>query len=477
MTRKTKTALITVCLLLTVTVVYALAAAGGASDPLASLSYLTGTFTDAVDQRVEEKLDASDQALLNGDAAPSDSGAATWTETRLKAGDALTGSTGTGVLLLAGGMQVTFNSGAVVDVTTGTPVTSGSAITASHRYLVAEETTAVFTVTSKTAVVDYQGPYAFSYSTNTDYNAIAAARKTMHLFQGSFTGYGDGYDLEVAPTRLQALIMFIRVLGEENDALAYTGSTPFTDITPGTQSEKYGGYAYSKGYTNGVDAKHFGPNNTVSAAQFLTFLLRALGYKDGTDFTWDSPWPLTDRLGISNGDYNATTKTFLRADAAALSASTLYAKKKGSDKTLLKDLLDNGAISGSTVVIWDYDAVAFQEDYASFLFYPVSGSPATFTSFKLDIVSVNGLSCQTLQVTTPEAVAAYLASIGHKTGGFGYVEITYDEEAAAKAATEYYTAANGKKYPLIAFTFTYTATEASGKQQKGTFTDYYYFDA
>ena len=188
MTRKTKTALITVCLLLTVTVVYALAAAGGASDPLASLSYLTGTFTDAVDQRVEEKLDASDQALLNGDAAPSDGGAATWMETRLKAGDALTGSTGTGVLLLAGGMQVTFNSGAVVDVTTGTTVTSGSALTASHRYLVAEETTAVFTVTSKTAVVDYQGPYAFSYSTNTDYNAIAAALKTMHLFQGSFTG-------------------------------------------------------------------------------------------------------------------------------------------------------------------------------------------------------------------------------------------------------------------------------------------------
>ena len=121
--------------------------------------------------------------------------------------------------------------------------------------------------------------------------------------------------------------------------------------------------------------------------------------------------------------------------------------------------------------------MAFQEDYASFLFYPVSGSPATFTSFKLDKVTVNGLSCQTLQVTTPEAVAAYLASIGHKAGGFGYVEITYDEEAAAKAATEYYTAANGKKYPLIAFTFTYTATEASGKQQKGTFTDYYYFDA
>ena len=190
MTTKTKTALITVCLLLTVTVVYALAAAGGSSDPLASLSYLNGPFTDAVARQVEEKLDASDQALLGGDADLSGGGAATWAETRLKAGDTLTGSTGTGVLLLAGGMEVTFGSGAVVDVTTGTTVASGSALTANHRYLVAEDTTAVFTITSKTAVVDYQGPYAFSYSTSTDYNAIAAALTTMHLVQGSFTGYG-----------------------------------------------------------------------------------------------------------------------------------------------------------------------------------------------------------------------------------------------------------------------------------------------
>ena len=334
MTRKTKTALITVCLLLTVTVVYALAAAGGASDPLASLSYLTGTFTDAVDQRVEEKLDASDQALLNGDAAPSDGGAATWMETRLKAGDALTGSTGTGVLLLAGGMQVTFNSGAVVDITTGTTVTSGSALTASHRYLVAEETTAVFTVTSKTAVVDYQGPYAFSYSTNTDYNAIAAALKTMHLFQGSFTGYGDGYDLEVAPTRLQALIMFIRVLGEENDALAYTGSTPFTDITPGTQSEKY-------------SATTFRPSQTVTASQYMEFILRALGYSsaDNKDLSGTLTNALTNGV-ITEGELAALQGgTFLRADLAYVSYYALDAAVSGSRQTLGDTLMDKGVFT------------------------------------------------------------------------------------------------------------------------------------
>ena len=244
MTRKTKTVLITVCLLLTVSVVSALAAVGGSSDPLASLSYLTGTFTDAVERQVEEKLDASDETLLRGDTSSSGSAAAvTWAETRLKEGDLLTGPTGTSVLVLAGSVQVSFSSGTVVDVTTGTAVPSGSALTVNHRYLVAEDTSAAFAVTSKTAVVDYQGPYTFRYSNATDYNAIAAALKTMHLFQGSFTGYGDGYDLEVAPTRLQALIMFIRVLGEEDAALAYSGSTPFTDIAAGSQSEKYLGYA------------------------------------------------------------------------------------------------------------------------------------------------------------------------------------------------------------------------------------------
>ena len=107
---------------------------------------------------------------------------------------------------------------------------------------------------------------------------MAGALKTLNLFKGSYTGYGQGYDLEVAPTRLQALIMFIRVLGEEEQALAWTGSQPFTDIAPGTQSEKYVGYAYEKGYTNGYSATTFRPSQAISANQYVEFMLRALGY-------------------------------------------------------------------------------------------------------------------------------------------------------------------------------------------------------
>ena len=341
MSKKPKTALIAACLLLTLCVGYALAAAGGASDPLVSLSYLTGTFTDAVDRQVDAKLDEAQQ---NGGSGAGGTSSAAWSESRLKEGDLLTGSTGTGVLVLAGSAQVSYPAGAVVDVSTGQVIPSGTALATNHRYLVAEDTTAIFSVTSKTAVVDYQGPYAFQYSANTDYNAIAAALKTMHLFQGSFTGYGDGYDLEVAPTRLQALIMFIRVLGEEDEALAYTGTTPFTDIAAGTQGEKYVGYAYSKGYTNGYSATTFRPGQTVTASQYMEFLLRALGYSsaDNKDLSGTLENAFANGV-ITVGELESLQAgTFLRADLAYVSYYALDASIAGGRETLGELLMDKG---------------------------------------------------------------------------------------------------------------------------------------
>lgn len=340
------------CLLIPLALmVSALAAGGDLSDPLASLSYLTGIFTDTVDKRVDEKLNASDQALLSGNLeAVSGSSTATWTETRLKEGDVLTGSTGTSVLVLAGGARVTF-SGAVVDVTTGTAVTSGSALAVNHRYLVAENTTADFTVTSKTAVVDYQGPYAFRYSNATDYNAIAAALKTLNLFKGSFTGYGEGYDLEVAPTRLQALIMFIRVLGEEDAALAYTGPMPFTDVAAGSQSEKYVGYAYSKGYTNGYSATTFRPSQTVTAGQYMEFMLRALGYSSAANTDLSGTLDNAYANGVvTSGELTALQSgTFLRADLVYVSYYALDATMAGTGITLRDTLMNKGTFTSAQV--------------------------------------------------------------------------------------------------------------------------------
>ena len=346
---KKRVFLIAVCLLASVLTVTALAA-GDSGDPLISLSYLTGVFSKTVDQKVEEKLDASDAALLGSDTADSPlSIAKTWSETRLKSQDVLLGTTGTNVMVLAGSAEVSFPSGAVVDVTTGTAVASGTALAVNHRYMVAEDTNALFLVTSKTAVLDYQGSYAFSYSDAVDYNAIASALKAMHLFKGSFTGYGQGYDLEVAPTRLQALIMFIRVLGEEEEALAFTGSHPFTDIAKGTQADKYVGYAYAKGYTNGYSANTFRPSQAIPANQYMEFVLRAMGYSSSANKTVSDALEraLSDGV-ITPGEYAALkSEPFLRADLAYVSYYALDTRMAQETQTLRDVLLDRGVFTAA----------------------------------------------------------------------------------------------------------------------------------
>lgn len=338
---------ITLCLLLCAVLGAAALAAGGTEDPLVSLSYLAGTFSNTVDREIEQRLDASDAALSAGSSGSGAANtAATWQEQRLKRSDCLTGSTGTGVLVLAGSVQVQFSAGAVVDVSAGTTVANGTTLTTGHRYLVAENTSAQFVVTGKTAVVDYQGPYALRASGETDYNAMASALKTLHLFQGSLTGYGQGYDLEAAPTRLQALIMFIRVLGEEEQALAWTGTTPFTDLQPGSQAERYVGYAYSKGYTNGYSATQFKPSGAVNAYQYTEFVLRAMGYSSTSNTNLADTLERAVSCGVLTAGESAMLQRdpFLRAELVYVSYYALDAIT-ASGMTLASQLESKGVFT------------------------------------------------------------------------------------------------------------------------------------
>ena len=79
----------------------------------------------------------------------------------------------------------------------------------------------------------------------------------------------------------------------------------------------------------------------MTATQYLTFVLRALGYTSGVDFEWDKAWELSDKIGFTSGEYNATTNAqFMRGNTAAISYDALSAKLKDSDKTLHETLID-----------------------------------------------------------------------------------------------------------------------------------------
>lgn len=167
------------------------------------------------------------------------------------------------------------------------------------------------------------------------------AAQTLHelgLFKGTGTDAAGKpvFDLNRAPTRAEAVTMLVRLLGKEDEALAGDWNTPFIDVAD--WAKPYVGYAYANGLTAGVSQTRFGSESSVTAAQFLTFVLRALGYESGKDFSWDSAWTLTDTLGMTSGQYNAKTNgSFLRADAALVSCLALGANEKNG-KTLYETI-------------------------------------------------------------------------------------------------------------------------------------------
>lgn len=164
------------------------------------------------------------------------------------------------------------------------------------------------------------------------------AANTLHnlgLFNGTGTN-ADGtpiYDLDRAPSRFEAVTMLVRLLGKEAEAKAGTWDTPFTDVAD--WAKPYVGYAYANGLTAGTSATTFGGSAIVTASQYLTFVLRSLGYESGKDFQWDKAWEFSDKIGMTDGRYNADTKTFMRSDVAIISNNALYMNLANNDKTLL----------------------------------------------------------------------------------------------------------------------------------------------
>lgn len=122
----------------------------------------------------------------------------------------------------------------------------------------------------------------FSYALDTpEYIEEAEVLEQLGLFKGT----GNGFELERQASRTEAIVMLIRLIGKEDEALKHGDLHPFTDVPEWANS--YVAYAFDNNLTNGLDETTFGANDPVSSSQFLTFILRSLGYNDREgDFTW-----------------------------------------------------------------------------------------------------------------------------------------------------------------------------------------------
>lgn len=329
-------------------IVWAVASGGPGTqaDPLISLSYLNGEYKTSLDSSINGKLDARLDAIENSAMAQlASAGSQTFTSQRVKRDDAVNTSLGTSFILLAGGAELRYSSGAVINLATGDIVPSGAALSLNTRYYTAEDTSAVYKITSDTAVIETSGGTAVSKSGATDYNALADALMAMGLFRGS----DNGYELEREATRTEGIIMLIRLLGEESRALSYTGSHPFTDVA--NWASPYVAWAYNQGYTKGVSDTLFGSQDKLTYQHYMTFILRALGYtEENSGFTWDGSAAYAKEAGILNtAEYERFTGgIFYRAQVVYASYHALSAAMRDSSgQTLLDRLVSAGAVSRS----------------------------------------------------------------------------------------------------------------------------------
>jgi len=185
----------------------------------------------------------------------------------------------------------------------------------------------------------------------TNANMCAVFLNKLNLLAGKGTT-ADGkinFDEAGSLTRAESIVQVIRFLGKENEVKNGNYTHPFTDVP--SWADKYIGYAYTNKITSGRSATKFDPNGTVDEAQFLTLLLRAIGYSDAAgEFVWNNPFILANNVGMKEN--TTALSAFSRGDAFKICFATLYSTAKNGE------FVANNLVKAGVFALEDLDKAA-----------------------------------------------------------------------------------------------------------------------
>lgn len=187
-------------------------------------------------------------------------------------------------------------------------------------------------------------------------NYTATAVETLRLM-GVLDGYGDGtFRPNAVLTRAQFCKMAVYAMDGSNELGRYSTVTIFPDVKPSLWAASYINMAAKKGVIAGFADGKFKPNQTVTAGQAVTILMRGLGYKDEN---MGGVWPqgymaeaqtcgLLKSTGITSA-YSALT----RGQAAKLFLN-LFEAKRGTGEGAV--VLFNYTLGEDEVYLTNLDA-------------------------------------------------------------------------------------------------------------------------
>lgn len=272
-----------------------LAAGLGGEDSVITLSYLEQNFIpqgvtrgietvkgylDETFQSVSDVLDTLTDGYLHRVGAGESGGYSdAYGRRTYSARDVLTLDSGSGLLLEAGRVLLT-HTGTVVNVTTGQTVPSGRVVDVHCRYLVAEDTQAVFTVESDAArlavegnfIVQKSGEKASPFTDITIHDEYRDAVSAVYQ-RGLFAGTGDGsiFAPSVKLDRSMMMTVLFHLAGDPDEE-RFAATMTFPDVKAGEWYETYVRWAGERGISAGYGDGNFRPAQTMTYREIVQFL-------------------------------------------------------------------------------------------------------------------------------------------------------------------------------------------------------------
>lgn len=198
------------------------------------------------------------------------------------------------------------------------------------------------------------------------------ALETLGILKGTTDeGVTEEY-LTTTATRAQAALINLRLFGLETAALDFEGEATFTDAAEVNEwwqpILEYLKATPSVGWI-GYEDGSFKPNDAVNGQEFNKILLVALGYEEGTEFTWETVMDVSATVGLTVLADKAADDLTVDDIAKALYEALGIKINSPTDVTLLSQLVFDGVILEADAVAAGFDvedpALVIVDAYAS----------------------------------------------------------------------------------------------------------------
>ena len=156
-----------------------------------------------------------------------------------------------------------------------------------------------------------------------DYSEAVTMLSDLGIIQGKDDGK---YHPEDTITRAEACAMIARLMTGDPNVSQYVGAQSFTDVAKGSWKDSAIGYCYINGIVIGVGNNKFEPDRAITDAEFITMVVRAMGYETA-DMKQNYPFSYMSNaqaIGLLDGTNMVASTDALRGEDAQVIYNALF---------------------------------------------------------------------------------------------------------------------------------------------------------